>query len=455
MSGETTAAWWAEATRPARAEVGPADRVEREVAGHARTRRWSPQTNEVSNSSSVARTMIEAATDIAISKSCGVGPHGGPVVDDERDVAAPGVEVLPHEQPAVVGDGHRLGRRPPVDVPQVVAGDVLAQGVEGQVALGDRVGRDALEVAEQAGAERVHRHHRRADQDLDARRSTRRRARASPSGSPRRVVAGPTGITPRRSVRIVKLSSCASVGRQPRDAVAVHHRADRQLEHRRQQAVGGDVAHPDAGGHRAAGDHPLGLEHARRPRTLVRPTRKGSASAKTSRQAAASTASSRQSVYAATTARPTPATRTVHPSGLTIPSGRASAAARRASPDRVIGRPQATRSVGGATLSSRRRDHGLDGHPAELRLGVEQQPVAQHRLGQLLDVVGQHVVAAVGGRPGLGDPDQRQAAAGRQAEPDVRLAARLLGELGDVGEDGRVDVHVVGQAAHLRRWSPR
>ena len=166
MSGETTAARWAEETRPA------VPNSARQTESRAR---WPvtpdealvPQTNDVSNSSRVARTMIDAATDIAVSKSCGVGPHAQRVVDDERDVAAPRVEVLPDEQPGVVGDGHRLGRRPPVHVPQVVTGHVLAQRVEGQVALGHRVGRDALEVAQQARAQRVHRHHRRPDQDLD------------------------------------------------------------------------------------------------------------------------------------------------------------------------------------------------------------------------------------------------------------------------------------------------
>jgi len=41
-----------------------------------------------------------------------------------------------------------------VDVSEVVTGDVLAQGVERQVALADGIGGDALEVAHQAGAER-------------------------------------------------------------------------------------------------------------------------------------------------------------------------------------------------------------------------------------------------------------------------------------------------------------
>ena len=92
-------------------------------------------------------------------------------------------------------------------VAQVVAGDVLAQRVEGQVALGERVGRDALEVAQQPGAHLLERHQRRSDQDLLQRRPTPSRARRAPSASPRRVIAGPTPMTPRRSVRTVKDSS--------------------------------------------------------------------------------------------------------------------------------------------------------------------------------------------------------------------------------------------------------
>ena len=65
---------------------------------------------------------------------------------------------------------------------------------------------------------------------------------------------------------------------------------------------------------------------------------------------------------------------------------------------------QATRSVGGATLSSSRAMTVSTVDPAELRLGVEQQPVAEHGLGEHLDVVGDDVVAAVGGRPGLRRP---------------------------------------------------
>ena len=93
----------------------------------------------------------------------------------------------------LAGGGHHLGRRAPVDVAQVVAGDVLAQRVEGQVALADRVGRDALEVAQQA--------RRRATPSApgaDApaprgRASTPRRARRGRSGRPAGSWRGPPG----------------------------------------------------------------------------------------------------------------------------------------------------------------------------------------------------------------------------------------------------------------------
>jgi hypothetical protein len=53
-----------------------------------------------------------------------------------------------------------------VHVAQVVAGGVLAQRVEGEVALRDRLGGDSFEVAEKPGSERVERHHRRTHEDL-------------------------------------------------------------------------------------------------------------------------------------------------------------------------------------------------------------------------------------------------------------------------------------------------
>ena len=72
-----------------------------------------------------------------------------------------------------------------------------------------------------------------------------------PTGSPRRVVAGPTGMTPRRSVRMVKHSSCVS----PRPA-ATRCRSGAPSDPTGtssvvgQQPCGGDVAHHDPGRHR-------------------------------------------------------------------------------------------------------------------------------------------------------------------------------------------------------------
>ncbi len=62
-------------------------------------------------------------------------------------------------------------------------------------------------------------------------------------------------------------------------------------------------------------------------------------------------------------------------------------------------------AVGGAALGEQRRRRRCDVDPPELGLGVEDQAVVQHRLGQLLHVLGHHVVATVGGGPHLGHPD--------------------------------------------------
>ena len=66
--------------------------------------------------------------------------------------------------------------------------------------------------------------------------------------------------------------------------------------------------------------------------------------------------------------------------------------------------------------------------------------MAQHRHGEVLDVVRDDVVAAVGERPGLRGPDVRQAPARGQPELDLRVATGLLGDMRDVGQDDRVDV---------------
>ena len=75
--------------------------------------------------------------------------------------------------------------------------------------------------------------------------------------------------------------------------------------------------------------------------------------------------------------------------------------------------------------------------------------MAQHRLGEQLDVVRDDVGAALARGPRLGAADVGEAAAHRQAELERGVATRLLGDAADVAEDRRVDVHLVGELAHL------
>src|SRR6476661_3445924 len=94
-------------------------------------------------------------------------------------------------------------------------------------------------------------------------------------------------------------------------------------------------------------------------------------------------------------------------------------------------------------------DDLLDRRAGELRLRSQQQAVAEDRLGEHLDVVGHHVGAALARGPRLGAADVGEAATHRQAQLERGVAARLLGDAADVAEDRRVDVHLVGELAHL------
>ena len=154
------------------AEVGAADRVEREVAvGSRRTGRGVRAADEGDVELVEHRAHGDRRRDRHRRlEVVGVGPGREPVVHHDRGVAAARVEVLPDQQGRLAGGGHHLRRRAPVDVAQVVTGDVLAEGVEGQVALADRVGGDSLEVSQEAGAERLHRDEVRAHQHLAHRR---------------------------------------------------------------------------------------------------------------------------------------------------------------------------------------------------------------------------------------------------------------------------------------------
>ena len=73
-------------------------------------------------------------------------------VEQDHEPAATRLLELSHHE------GARLRRAAPVDVASVVAGHVLAQGVEGDVARGEVTRGKALEVTDEAGAERADRH---------------------------------------------------------------------------------------------------------------------------------------------------------------------------------------------------------------------------------------------------------------------------------------------------------
>ena len=141
----------------------------------------------------------------------------------------------------------------------------------------------------------------------------------SPSGSPRRVITGPTGITPRRSVRMVRFSSLeapsASVGTAYRCNTGPTGTSSTVGSSRRRARLVTVML--------AATESPATTRSGcsrRSTRTVVRPTRNGRASATSSRQAADSTATSRHWARDATRARSTPRPRTTHPIGLTTVS---------------------------------------------------------------------------------------------------------------------------------------
>jgi len=90
-----------------------------------------------------------------------VGLVGGLVeVEDDEQVGAAGLlELADHEAPGA-------GRGAPVDVAAVVAGDVVAQGVEGDVGAGQVLGDGALDVAQDAVQDRAQTHGARVDVDV-------------------------------------------------------------------------------------------------------------------------------------------------------------------------------------------------------------------------------------------------------------------------------------------------
>ena len=146
-----------------------------------------------------------------------------------------------------------------MDVAQVVTRGVLAQRVEGEVALRQGVGRHTLEVAEQPGAEGLERHHRRAHHDLgdagplDVEGAEPERVAAPGDHRTDRDDAAPVGA----DGEVVVVGG--TLGERGY-GVPVQHRAYRDLQHGGQQAPRGEVGDGDARRDRVAGHHPLGLE---------------------------------------------------------------------------------------------------------------------------------------------------------------------------------------------------
>src|SRR5699024_5918311 len=102
-----------------------------------------------------------------------------------------------------------------------------------------------------------------------------------------------------------------------------------------------------------------------------------------------------------------------------------------------------------ADLGDDALQHGGCFGTVELGFGIEHDAVGQHRFDEGFDVVGDHVVAPVGGCPGLGAAHQRQCAAHGGAQGDLGGVTGGLGEGGDVAEHGGVHVHTGGEGGHI------
>src|SRR6201992_2894720 len=93
-----------------------------------------------------------------------------------------------------------------------------------------------------------------------------------------------------------------------------------------------------------------------------------------------------------------------------------------------VGRAVTRRRIGAARGGQRRLDHDaaqplLRELPSDKRLRGGQQPVSQHRHGQSLHVVGDHVVPAVQGGPGPAGPEQGPGGPGGRAQAQVLVRA--------------------------------
>ena len=211
VSGASMLAWRPDSTMPAVAEVGAAHRVEGEVAVGAGREACEPQTKETSNSSSTARTAMDAATAIAVSKSSG----------SDHDASRSSTTIV-----AWLRRVSRYWRTSRADSPveAITLADerqwMWRRSSPGTYSRSAWKARSLWLTAsvETPSRSRIRPAPRDSIGTRCGRTSTSRTGvqttsrEKMPTGSPRRVIAGPTAITPRRSVRMVKDSSCVAPG---------------------------------------------------------------------------------------------------------------------------------------------------------------------------------------------------------------------------------------------------
>ena len=209
VSGATAAARRAAATRPVRDPAGLS--TARQTASRARlpsepVEACSPQTKDVSKSSRTARTAREAARDIAVSKSS-PSAHAGAassttIVAWLRRVSRywrTSSWLSPADAVALADDRQWMWRRSSPGTYSRSAWKARSLWDTASVGTPSR-SRSSPAPSESSGTIGG-----RTRISVTPVQVTSRET--SDSGSPRRVVAGPTAITPRRSVRTVKDSS--------------------------------------------------------------------------------------------------------------------------------------------------------------------------------------------------------------------------------------------------------
>src|SRR4051794_12380694 len=126
------------------------------------------------------------------------------------------------------------------------------------------------------------------------------------------------------------------------------------------------------------------------------------------------------------------------------PVTRAATPARRAaSPNRVIGRPSGRYRAGHRNRLHGPQDDLRAGAALEFGVRLQDDAVGEDDRRHLLDVLGGDERPSLGGRAAAGGAQQRQAAAGRDAEPELRHRPGGGGDRDDVLLEGRRDLDLL------------